>query len=72
MIAGVGQQPGRVVVTGAAGFIGRHLAAALETAGHEVLGVDNMSVQPLQRYPGSRLLIRDVHDLSRADVRGRR
>jgi dTDP-glucose 4,6-dehydratase/UDP-glucose 4-epimerase len=59
-----------VVVTGAVGFIGRHLAAVLEAAGCEVLGVDNMSAQPLQPYPGSCLLVRDVHDLSRGDIAG--
>jgi UDP-glucuronate 4-epimerase len=30
----------RYVVTGAAGFIGSHLAEALQNAGHEVLGID--------------------------------
>ena len=30
----------RYVVTGAAGFIGSHLAEALKTAGHEVTGID--------------------------------
>ena len=30
----------RYVVTGAAGFIGSHLAEALQSAGHEVLGID--------------------------------
>ena len=31
---------GRVVVTGAAGFLGRHVVAALVAAGHRVTGVD--------------------------------
>jgi UDP-glucuronate 4-epimerase len=30
----------RYVVTGAAGFIGSHLAEALRALGHEVVGVD--------------------------------
>jgi GDP-4-dehydro-6-deoxy-D-mannose reductase len=30
----------RILVTGAAGFLGRHLTGALERAGHEVCGVD--------------------------------
>lgn len=33
----------RVLVTGAAGFIGMHLCAALERKGHEVVGLDNLS-----------------------------
>jgi dTDP-glucose 4,6-dehydratase len=32
----------RVVVTGAAGFIGSHLAEALLDVGHEVIGIDNL------------------------------
>ncbi|MFN2468578.1 MAG: NAD-dependent epimerase/dehydratase family protein [Gaiellaceae bacterium] len=33
----------RYVVTGAAGFIGSHLAETLESAGHEVVGVDSFT-----------------------------
>jgi len=37
----------RILVTGAAGFLGSHLSESLLTQGHEVLGVDNL-------YTGSR------------------
>ena len=33
----------RILVTGAAGFIGSHVAEAYENAGHEVVGLDNLS-----------------------------
>ncbi len=34
--------PGRVVITGAAGFIGSHLAEALLDRGYSVIGIDNL------------------------------
>ena len=33
----------RVLITGAAGFIGTHLSAALMQRGHQVVGFDNLS-----------------------------
>ena len=36
----------RVLVTGAAGFIGRHVCEALDEAGHHVLGLDQGGVLP--------------------------
>ena len=33
----------RILVTGAAGFIGSHIARAYRNKGHEVAGVDNLS-----------------------------
>lgn len=35
--------PSRVLVTGAAGFIGHHLSLRLLQAGHEVIGLDNLN-----------------------------
>ena len=34
--------PSRVVVTGAAGFIGSHLAETLLDLGYTVIGIDNL------------------------------
>ena len=33
----------KILVTGAAGFLGSHLAEQLANSGHEVIGIDNMS-----------------------------
>jgi dTDP-glucose 4,6-dehydratase len=35
--------PKKIVITGAAGFLGSHLTDALLAQGHEILGVDNLS-----------------------------
>ncbi|MGH9311332.1 MAG: NAD-dependent epimerase/dehydratase family protein, partial [Vicinamibacterales bacterium] len=32
----------RIVITGAAGFIGSHLSEALLDRGHSVVGIDNL------------------------------
>ena len=34
----------RILVTGAAGFIGSHIAEAYRSAGYEVIGLDNLSI----------------------------
>jgi dTDP-glucose 4,6-dehydratase len=57
----------RIVVTGAAGFIGSHLAEALLDRGHTIVGIDNLvtgdlaNVEPLRGRPFE--LIR--HDVTR-------
>src|SRR5690349_7609183 len=38
----------RVLVTGAAGFLGSHLTDALLAEGHRILGVDNLSTGSLE------------------------
>ena len=43
----------RVLITGAAGFIGSHLAERLESEGHEVHGLDNLETGRLENYPQS-------------------
>ncbi|MET8816074.1 NAD-dependent epimerase/dehydratase family protein [Streptomyces sp. NPDC004549] len=58
-----------LLVTGAAGFIGSALTAALRSAGHTVTAVDDLSVtSPRPRPTG--LQVRDVRDLTPADLNG--
>jgi UDP-glucose 4-epimerase len=58
----------RIVVTGAAGFIGSNLSRVLLDAGHEVCGVDNLSqstmlnVEPLLGHPRFLFAREDVRD----------
>lgn len=60
----------RILITGAAGFIGSHLADALLEEGHEVVGIDNLSTGRLDNWRTSAPLvvgdIRDLWDLSKA------
>ena len=41
----------RILITGATGFIGRHIARALVAAGHEVVGCARRRGEALYRYP---------------------
>jgi UDP-glucose 4-epimerase len=57
----------RVLVTGAAGFICGHLIPELLAAGHEVIGVDDLSrharaPRPHDQHPGYRFVAGDVRD----------
>ncbi|WP_433531284.1 NAD-dependent epimerase/dehydratase family protein [Micromonospora sp. CA-263727] len=56
-----------VLITGGAGFIGRHLAHRLTETGHQVHLVDNLSVTPM-RPPPQTLDTRDVRNLTLADL----
>ena len=41
----------RVLVTGAAGFLGSHLCEKLRNLNYEVIGIDNMSGGNLENVP---------------------
>ena len=57
----------RIIVTGAAGFIGSHVADAFAAAGHEVTGIDDLSTGRREnlRHP---LHVLDIRDPATADV----
>ena len=59
----------KIGITGVAGFIGSHLADALLAKGHEVVGIDNLSMGSLRNIehhnanPKFRFHRLDVKDL---------
>lgn len=65
----------KVLVTGGAGFIGSHLVERLDSAGHEVVVIDNLSSgcrMHLEKAPAARLIVADVLDINKleAELRG--
>ena len=54
----------KVLVTGAAGFIGSHVAQHLVAAGHEVRGLDNFD-----NYYARPLKVRNARDVRRGGLR---
>lgn len=66
----------RIVVTGVAGFLGSHLLDRLMAGGHQVVGIDNLSMGTMENMlahldnPSFQFLQRDVTDLSAFDDLG--
>ncbi len=63
----------RIIVTGAAGFIGFHLARRLLDTGHEVVGIDSMTtgseenVKDLQRHAGFSFIRKNIVQIDAVD-----
>jgi dTDP-L-rhamnose 4-epimerase len=60
----------RVLVTGAAGFIGSHIAETMQAAGHQVRGLDSLAPAVHTGRPGyvsGELIVGDVRDPSVVD-----
>ncbi len=60
----------RVLVTGAAGFIGSHIAEIMQAAGHEVRGLDSLTPAVHNGRPGhvpDNLVVADVRDPAAVD-----
>lgn len=59
----------RVLITGIAGFVGSHIAEAFIDAGHQVIGIDNLSTGCRENVPpGVPLHIVDIRDREAADI----
>ena len=52
-----------ILITGAAGFIGRQLVENLSNLGHKVIEVDNLCVNPLI-LPSKNLIVMNVQDIT--------
>lgn len=52
----------KILVTGAAGFIGSHLVEALIEAGHDVAGIDDLSTGSIRNLPEANLTVGDIRN----------
>lgn len=63
----------KIAVTGCAGFLGSHLTKQLLSAGHQVIGLDNLSsglIQNIEEVLGHQNFIFIEHDITRPETLG--
>jgi UDP-glucose-4-epimerase GalE len=58
-------EPGSVLITGGAGYIGSHVAKALAAAGRAVVVVDNLTSGHREAVRWGELVVADIHDVAR-------
>ena len=56
------QQPGTVLVTGGAGYIGSHTVRALRAVGRQVVVVDSLELGDTDALLGAKLVVGDIAD----------
>ena len=51
-----------ILITGGAGYIGRHTAKRLAETGHDVVALDNLSTSGTAHFPWGKLIVGDIAD----------
>jgi len=58
----------KILITGVAGFIGSHLANRLSKEGHEIVGIDNLSIKDKKLQEARKVLIEKGVEFHKIDI----